>query len=234
MDRVWEEYGLDNTKPLESQAVEEFYSHPIWLVNGVFTALDTVSVEHRASIARCLADIGASDIADYGGGFGELAFAVRRVIPDARITIIEPYPTQVSMERLSRIGSIDVRSNVGYGYDAVVAQDVLEHVEDPVGLAYEIADSVREGGEVIFANCFRPVIKCHLPCTFHLKHTFRFVMSLMGLRYNGKVEGAAHALRFERRGNLNRSSGRRAEHISKTVFAALTLWQKADSAAKRK
>ena len=78
-------------------------------------------------------------------------------------------------------------------FDIVVAQDVLEHVEQPVDLAMEIAGAVRPGGTVALANHFEPVIACHLPRTFHLLHTFRFVMRAFGLRYQGVIEGADHA-----------------------------------------
>ena len=75
MDRVWHQLELDNSRPLTGQQIGKFYSHPVWLMNGVFTAIDPDSVSHRDAIARYLGKIEAKSIADYGGGFGELARA---------------------------------------------------------------------------------------------------------------------------------------------------------------
>jgi 2-polyprenyl-6-hydroxyphenyl methylase/3-demethylubiquinone-9 3-methyltransferase len=102
-------------------------------------------------------------------------------------------------------------------YDAIVAQDVLEHVEDPVQLAHAIANGVSVGGYLIFANSFLPMIKCHLPATFHLRHTFSWVMKKMGLIYVGRIDGANHALVFRRVCEVNLKSARHAEKISNRI-----------------
>lgn len=216
MDRVWHLYGLDKNKPLSSQAIAKFYSHPVWLMNGIFTQVDSASVRHRGAIAAYLQKTGMSKIADYGGGFGELALAITNKLPNAQISIIEPYPSRVGVERLQDEPRISFKSGFGLGgYDAIVAQDVLEHVEDPVLLACEIAKATREGGVVIFANCFFPVIECHLPTTFHLRHTFPRVMQAMGLRYLGVVDGAEHAQIFSRVGPVCLDRARCIEALSK-------------------
>lgn len=222
MDRVWEHYALDNRKSLAHQRIGDFYNHPVWLMNGIFTQLDPISTRHRASIAQYLAILGMTNNADYGGGFGELALAMTRVNPIVHVSIIEPYPSRVGTERLKNETRIRFERDLGTGgFDAVVAQDVLEHVEDPVHLAYQIAYAVREGGIAVFANCFFPVIQCHVPSTFHLRHTFPWVMRAMGLRYMGRVGGAAHAQVFQRSGPVNLNMARSAEHISRLVGPAL-------------
>ena len=219
MDRVWHHYNLDNRHALTGQPIGEFYSHPVWLMNGIFTALDPVSASHRTAIARHLSKMGAKTVADYGGGFGELARVICRVAPETDVSIIEPYPSHVGQEQLNSEPRIRFVSDLATGgYDAIVAQDVLEHVEDPIRLASVIAGAVREGGQVIFANCFYPVIQCHLPSTFHLRHTFPWVMKALGLHYLGRVDGAAHAQAFERRiGQLHFAKARRAEAISRLI-----------------
>lgn len=222
MDRVWQQFGLDNNSPLADQPIGDFYKHPVWLMNGVFTALDPVSASHREAIARSLDASGAKLIADYGGGFGQLALAITRTVPDAKVSIIEPYPSRAGLERLQSEPRIKFASNIAVGsYDAIVAQDVLEHVSDPIRLAGDIAVGVRKGGIVIFANCFFPVIQCHLPSTFHLRHTFPVVMNALGLRYVGRVAGALHALVFEHTGYLDIGRARRAERISRLLGPVL-------------
>ncbi len=218
MDRVWQQFDLDNNSPLADQPVGDFYKHPVWLMNGVFTALDPVSASHREAIARRLAASGAKLIADYGGGFGQLALETTRAAPGAKVSIIEPYPSRAGIEQLQSEPRIQFVPNVSVGgYDAIVAQDVLEHVADPIRLAGDIAVGVRKGGIVIFANCFYPVIQCHLPSTFHLRHTFPFVMKALGLRYVGRVAGASHALVFEHTGYLDIGRARRSERISRLL-----------------
>ena len=218
MDRVWRELGLVNRRPLDTQPIGEFYSHPVWLMNGIFTVLDPASASNRDAIARYVYRIGATSVADYGGGFGALAQAIARTLPKAKLSIIEPYPSNVALNRLQGEARIQYVANLGSGvYDVIVGEDVLEHVEDPVGLACHIAAAVREGGVVIFANSFYPWIQCHLPSTFHLRYSFPLVMRAYGMRYLGSVEGVPDAQIFERSGPLNRSGARRVEHVSRLV-----------------
>jgi len=92
---------------------------------------------------------------------------------------------------------------------------------------------VHEGGIVVFANCFYPVIHCHLPSTFHLRHTFPIVMNALGLRYVGRVDGASHAQVFERTGRLDLGRARRAERISRILGPVLNLAYDTMSRVKR-
>ena len=228
MDRVWEQCGLNNRLPLKNQPIGDFYSHPVWLMNGIFTQLDPVSSDHRSAIAKYLQQVGVKNVADYGGGFGELALAITRAVSDAQVSIIEPYPSRLGIERIAGDASIRISSGLEPDcYDVAIAQDVLEHVDDPVELAWMIAGAVTSNGptygQVIFANCFYPVIQCHLPSTFHLRHTFRWVMRAMGLRYLGVVKDAAHAQVFERIGPLDLSKARSAERLSRVIGPVLNV-----------
>ena len=218
MDRVWDDYGLDNHRPLSAQRIADFYMHPVWLANGIFSAVDPTSLCHRKAIAACLNQLGAKRIADYGGGFGELALQLVRAIPDASVSIIEPYALKAAASRVREEPRIRITPDLAEdSYDAIIAQDVLEHVEDPIWLAYRLSSSVRDGGYVVFANCFFPVIKCHLTSTFHLRHTFKWVMSSMGLRFTGTVAGAEHALLFVRNGAVDLRKARSAERLSRIL-----------------
>ncbi|MBV1905430.1 MAG: methyltransferase domain-containing protein [Pseudomonadales bacterium] len=218
MDRVWNFYALDNQLPLSSQDVGQFYAHPVWLMNGIFTQLDPTSAQYRQMLAKYLAKTGLHHFADYGGGFGELALAITSANPDATVSIIEPYPSSAGLERLKQKPGINFSAELPPSkFEAITVQDVLEHVEDPIKLAWQIAGAVKEEGLVIFANCFRPFILCHLPTTFHLQHTFKGIMQTMGLNFIGIVEGAPHAQIFRRKGALNLNRARNAEMISKSL-----------------
>src|SRR5690348_3323175 len=103
MDRIWNGFGLDNNRPLSTQRIAEFYSHPIWLVNGVFTAMDPESAGHRRSIAAYIRDLDVTQIADYGGGFGQLAVDIVAECPDASVSIVEPFPSKVALGRIEKL-----------------------------------------------------------------------------------------------------------------------------------
>ena len=217
MDRIWDALGLDNQVALQRQAISDFYSHPIWVVNGVFTATDPVSVQHRDSIALFVSRLGIDRIADYGGGFGELAQRVSAVDSKVKIDIVEPYPSKLGMQRIKHDTNIRFIKEFDNQYDCVIAQDVLEHVEHPLELVAQLVKATKLGGYLIFANCFYPVIKCHLPSTFYLRNTFRWVMREMGLKFVGQVEGASHALVFQRVGDVNKIKFKYLKSIAKSV-----------------
>ena len=204
MDRAWDELGLDNRLSLQKQKIGSFYSHPIWLVNGLFSAVDPSSAAHRDSIAAFVSRCNAKRVADYGGGFGELAIKLSKVAPESLVDIIEPYPSKLGLSRVE--GKLNIRFIDSFDgqYDCVIAQDVLEHVERPLILAKDMVLATKLNGYLIFANCFFPVEKCHLPSTFYLRHTFIWVLRYLGLRFEGRViKGASHALVFKRIGNIN-------------------------------
>lgn len=224
MDRIWYDFGLDNHKPLSKQSIADFYSHPVWLMNGIFVSTDPQSYSHRTAISKWLKQNGAVAIADYGGGFGVLAKLISKQNQKARITVVEPYPSRMAQYLISKEPQVFLAEHLSPDtYDVVIAQDVLEHVEDPVGLVFEMVRSVKQGGFLLIANCFRPVIQCHLPNTFHLRCTFPYVMKQMGLEYCGAVDGALHVKIYKYKGLLAREKARKAEQLSRRVGPALNL-----------
>ena len=217
-------FSLNNKLPLSGQQIGEFYSHPVWLMNGVFTCVDLESENHRDSIAKYIIKYNNKFIADYGGGFGELALKIAQESGQAVVKIIEPFPSQFGSYRLANHEQIKLINDLGKKeYDVIIAQDVLEHVEDPIGLAANLTESVRHNGLIIFANCFYPVIKCHLPATFHLRHTFILIMKMYGLNFVGRIPGASHALVFKKSRNLNFNNARKAEKIIRPVGILLNF-----------
>lgn len=198
MDRAWDALNLNNRLPLQSQDIASFYSHPVWIMNAFYAGADPVSVKHRESIARYVSKCGMRRIADYGGGGGELARRISILCPGLKIEIIEPFPSALGKYRVSHLKNVSFSDKLNGKYDLVLAQDVLEHVENPIGVAEEIYRALGINGVAIFANCFFPVIKCHLPRTFHLRPTFGFIMDLGGLKPRGVVQGAEHAQIFQK------------------------------------
>lgn len=230
MDGVWEMVGLNNRLPLSTQmaAVAAFYSHPVWILNGLFSEYDLVSNLHRKAIAQCIRELEGKKIADYGGGSGVLARFVAEELPSADVQIIEPYASTIFVDRLKYLSSVKFVSKLNHGYDVVIAQDVLEHVDNPINLAVDLIEATRMGGFLIFANSFYPDIKCHLPATFYLRHTFTGLMKYAGLAFVGRVHGAEHALVFKRVTQVNHQALGAAAKIAKLVGPILNfLWNRA-------
>ncbi len=217
MDRIWDALGLDNQAAMQGQALGDFYSHPVWVVNGVFSAVDPISVQHREAIALFVNRIGVKRVADYGGGFAELALRLHAIAPHIHIDIVEPYPSKLGTMRVASKTVIQFINEFDGNYDCVIAQDVLEHVERPLVLAAQMVQATKLGGHLIFANCFYPVIKCHLPSTFYLRYTFTWVASAMGLKFEGCVDGTNHALVFRKVGNIHKYMLRLFVSIAKVV-----------------
>lgn len=225
MDTVWDKLALSNDSPLLGQPIGDYYSHPVWVLNGFFSASDPDSSGHRDAIVNCVSSLGGKRVADYGGGFGELAIRLASKLPDSSISIIEPYPSAIGRYRTSKYSNILISSELGQDYDVVIAQDVLEHIEDPIGLVVKLSEALKPGGHIIFANCFYPVIKCHLPSTFHLRYTFSWVVKAAGLLLIQSVPGAAHAQVFRKVSNVDQQEIRKKERYSKFIGLALNWFR---------
>lgn len=223
MDRVWKKYNLNNKLPLQNQKIANFYSHPVWLVNGIFTANDTDSITHRKSIKKYLVKNKIKYVADYGGGSGVLANILAED-NSIKVDIIEPYPSKYYITKYKENLNIEyLKSFRSNNYECIIAQDVLEHVENPIDLAFNMAKHVKDNGYLIFANCFYPVIECHLPKTFYLRYTFPLVMTAMGLKYIGKIEGAEHALVFQKMTKISLKNAKRVAFLAEKVSPILPL-----------
>lgn len=234
LDRVWRSLRLNNRRPFSEQPIGAFYSHPAWLMNGIFSAADPASQSHRQAIAACVKEFAPDLVGDFGGGFGELARRMSEAVPQAKVKIVEPFPSAVARMRLSRFPHVYFVADVkDEWYDVVVAQDVLEHVEDPLDLAIQIVQSVRPGGHAIFANNFNAIIECHLPRTFHLRHTFPYVMRALGLAFVGCVDGAPHAQIFQVPDELHVDRARRGGRLSKGAGRCINVTSKIRSELRR-
>jgi hypothetical protein len=210
MDDAW------GSRTHDASSIGAFYRHPIWLINGVFTAVDPTSCAHRQAIAAWIANRQCRRIAEIGGGLGELAHTIVGKSGAVEVDIVEPFPHPIARARCTQAPRVRYVDSLAGDYDAVIAQDVLEHVDDPVALTLEAVNAIRPGGFAIFANCFFPVIKCHLPQTFHLRHTFRWVVAPLGIEFVERIRGAEHALVFRRyEGSPDLGSARRRESASR-------------------
>lgn len=179
MDESWVELGCDPLN-LDERAMA-FYRHPVWLLNGLFVEQDAESLSHRRVLADWITQRAPARIADFGGGFGGLARLVGAALPAARVEVVEPHPHPAAIALAASTANVRFVPALSGEYDLLIATDVFEHVPDPIGLAAETAAQLRVGGVYLMANCFQPLILCHLPQLFHLHYAWDAVMKAMGL-----------------------------------------------------
>ncbi len=197
MDQAWDRCGCDNLIP-DPDRLASFYRDPVWLLNGMFVEHHVQSMGHRHAITAAVAALNPSRILDFGGGFGTLSRLLASALPQAEVAICEPYPPQHGIENCQLFANIRFIPELkSQSVDVLVSTDVLEHVPDPLALLAAMVDAVRPGGYLFIANCFFPVILCHLPCTFHLRYSFDSFCQALGLDVLGPCKGS-HATIYRR------------------------------------
>jgi len=223
MDLVWDDFNCDNIKP-NWDTVGRFYSHPVWLLNGLFIEQDIVSMGHRNAISNWVVKKGFNYIVDYGGGFGTLARLIAEKDLHVVVDIYEPHLSDFGLKRASGFSNINIVGELKDDYDCLLSTDVLEHVDDPLKDFSKMIDGVKTGGYLIVANCFHPVIKCHLPQNFHFRFTFNIFARLMGLKVKGVLEGS-HATIFQKNieKKVNWKLIRALEVVSKAFFPFISI-----------
>lgn len=213
MDEIWEEYGCDD-RNLDSR-VENFYSHPVWLLNGLFIEQHQESINNRQIFTKWVIAQKPKRIADYGGGFGTLARMIAKSCPNADVEIIEPHPHRLAIERANSIDNLSYQKKLEGKYDILIATDVFEHVLDPLALAAKTSMSLKTDGLYLIANCFEPVIKCHLSQYYHFYHTFNHALEAMNLKIVDKV---IYGTIFKFNQKLNLDEGRKIEKKSQKLW----------------
>ena len=219
LDQVWDEFGCDN-RELDWDKINNYYQHPVWILNGLFIEQHDLSMQHRHAISDWLVNnrnkLNINKVIDYGGGFGSLARLIAQKNKQIKIDIFEPFPSDYAISRCRPFPNIGFVDKLTSGYDSLVCTDVLEHVPDPLKLLEEMIEYVRSDGLLVIANNFRPLIKCHLPCTFHFRYTFKYFAQMMRLKYIGPCVGS-HADIYQKmtRKPLNWNSLRVFEKISR-------------------
>lgn len=217
MDLIWDQYGLNNQE-LNHTLLQKFYSHPVWLLNGLFTESDSTSIRHRELLANWINNNSCiKSVVDIGGGIGFLARIVTSFNPGLKADVLEPFPSEFAKRIVSKNPQVDFISELTAVYDCIILMDVLEHVEDPVGKVYSMLANIREQGYLVVANCFRPVIKCHLPKTFHLNYSFAEIMDALGFDYIECLAGT-HIEIFRKVHTTDLATARERERLSCSFY----------------
>lgn len=224
LDESWIEYNCDPLK--EDKKINKFYSHPVWLLNGLFIEQDKQSLFNREIILNWIKEQNPRRIADYGGGFGTLSRLIAKNLPDSMIEIIEPYPFKAAVAMNKDFTNLSYEKELSGVYDLIVSTDVFEHLFDPVKIANITAHSLKIGGYFLTSNCFAPVIKCHLPQHFHLDIGWDSVMEAMGLKKDSIV---GYGSAFKKGCSLDLEASRRIEKMSKMIYSLLRFFPKGKS-----
>ena len=189
----------------------------------MFIEQHALSMQHRAAISDWITARNIKSVVDYGGGFGTLARLIARKNTECTINVYEPHPNEVFIQKTRNFHNIKIVKSL-HICDCLVCTDVLEHVDNPLSLFSEMVNSVSKNGYLIIANNFTPIIKCHLPHTFHLRYTFNLFAKVMGLTKIGPLKGS-HATIFKKENpfDYNLNTMKKYENLSIMFF---TMFQK--------
>ncbi len=198
MDLAWEENQCDYSK-LNGDNINNFYSHPVWLLNGLFIEQHPDSLKHREIFTDEIVMNNPLSVCDYGGGYGGLARMIAKSSARIAVDLYDPYPHRSSLKLSSLFDNLRHVNQLKGPYDVMVATDVFEHVIDPLLEVEKTARHLKVGGKYLIANCFYPVIKCHLPCTYHFRNTFSTILAEMNLQ---PLRTVVYGTLFEKKGDV--------------------------------
>ena len=217
MDDVWVELGCD-PEHLDDR-ITSYYEHPVWLLNGLFVEQHSESVAHRLAFAGWVIDQAPERVADIGGGFGGLARIIGEALPTATVEVLEPHPSPDAKALAAATANVRYVPTLTGSYDLLIATDVFEHVPDPIELAVSTAGCLRPDGQYLMANCFKPVIRCHLPQNMHFDVSWERVMNQLGME---SICNIAHATTYRRTGALNIAAANSAALLGKKLYSTVS------------
>jgi hypothetical protein len=221
MDYIWDSLGCDNRK-IDNDKLRKFYNHPVWLLNGLFTEQHALSLDHREIFSNWVARKNPKRIADFGGGYGTLGRLIASKCPEAEVHVIEPHPHAAALEKSEAYNNLMYKPSLMGEYDVIVATDVFEHIPDPIAAVERTSKHLRYAGYYLIANCFWPVIKCHLPALFHFRYTWNIALARMNLR---RVESVVYGSAYEKTGIVRADAARWVEAMSATAFPCIEKYK---------
>ena len=176
-----------------SDLLQEYYQHPVWLINAAFSESDEGTINDRLAAIRLISHVQPRKILDFGGGIGTVSRLCSITLPKAEeIDLVDITDFRnIIQQYLDDFKNIRVLEQPDPLYDAVISTEVLEHLIDPVEAIIQINNLLRIGGAFATSYSFAPVIKCHLPQNFHLRKSMFWIIRSLGFGFYG----------FERRGS---------------------------------
>ncbi|MBU1181084.1 MAG: class I SAM-dependent methyltransferase [Proteobacteria bacterium] len=213
INAAWKECQCD--PDIMDERISVFYEHPVWLLNGFFIEQHDESLSNRRDFTNYVDSLKPRRIADFGGGYGSLARMIGSRCSDAEVHIVELHPHAAAISLTEQTPNVRYVPKLTGEYDVLIATDVFEHVPDPLVLVESTAAHLRTGGEYLIANCFWPVIRCHLPSTFHFRWSWDAAMKAMNLQPGKPV---TYGRAYKRVGPISAIAARGIEQRSKRWF----------------
>jgi hypothetical protein len=214
MDEQWVAFDCDPHRI--DERVTAFYRHPVWVLNGLFIEQDPESLEHRRAFTDWVVRRQPARVADFGGGFGGLARFIGQALPNAAVEVVDMHPHPAAAAVAADTPNVRFVPKLTGEYDVLIATDVFEHVPDPVGLAAETAAHLRFDGLYLIANCFQPVILCHLPQLFYFNVAWDSVMRTMDLEPGEQVR---YGRVYQRKGDIDLPAAREVAECSRRLYS---------------
>lgn len=125
-------------------------------------------------------------VLEVGAGTGNLT---RRIAEHHNVTAIEPHPALFAMltENTAALATVERFEGHltdlpnGDGYDSAFMANVLEHVDDDVGVLREMREAIRPGGHVaVFSPAFEPL---YSDFDARVGHVRRYTRATLGKRF---------------------------------------------------
>ncbi len=198
LDRVWEDMKVNGGN---QHSLIDYYSHPIWLYNGLVTEVDQVSVKKRYEIVSVAKKFHPQSILDMGGGTGVLLKMAHEELPTALRLDLVDISTKLKgriCEILRPFGRIRVLDHSAPPYDIVFSTEVMEHLPNPFQALSTVNHSLKRGGVLIGTWSFYPMIKAHLPANLCLARFFHRLIPLFGFRFLETVKNGSLIFIFEK------------------------------------
>ena len=219
LEQVWqlmdEQWIALNCNPEQlDERVTAFYRHPVWMLNGLFIEQHAQSLENRRVFTDWVAKQKPARVADFGGGFGGLARFIGRVLPGSQVEVVDPHPHPAAIAVAASTPNVRFVPELSGKYDILIATDVFEHLPNPIELAAETAAHLRLGGQYLIANCFQPVIQCHLPQLFYFQVAWDPAMRAMGLVPGERVQ---YGRAYRRLGELDVPAARKVAECARKL-----------------
>ena len=213
LDEVWFELGC--TQNSDEQELSKYYSHPVWVLNGIHIENNQQSLQAREDFTSWIIENKFKRIADFGGGFGTLGRMINSKDPSIEINIIEPNYQRFVDKSSMQIRNLTYSKDMNGKYDLIIATDVFEHVRDPIAILNSTCNYLKKNSYYLIANCFRPVIQCHLIDTFHFHASWQTIVEKIGLTVECSISDGTV---FRYNGISSLEQGRKIEKFSKNIY----------------
>lgn len=188
LDRVWDDLGTDAG---DSASLESYYSHPIWLFNGLVVEHDPACRAEKYATVELARSVSPRRILDFGGGTGSLLKITHERIEGAEtLDLLEASPWHEAIANgLADYPKISIVREANGPYDVVFCTEVMEHLPDPFAALVEINWLLPIDGLLIATWSFFPMMKAHLAANFHLEILLHRIIFLLGFRLARRAGG---------------------------------------------